>query len=85
MIWGHDPPRTHEKITGKRILFVRFVFLGRQYIFLFPVTPGKRKNESRNHVRTKNKRAEKENAYDPGETGGGNVRSEVNCFGIRER
>ena len=19
MIWGHDPPRTHEKITGKRV------------------------------------------------------------------
>ena len=29
---------------------MRFVFLGRQYIFLFPVTPGKRKDESRNYV-----------------------------------
>ena len=29
MIWGHDPPRTHEKITGKRNLFVRLFFIER--------------------------------------------------------
>jgi transcriptional regulator with XRE-family HTH domain len=27
MIWGHDPPRTHEKITGKTGSFRAFCFL----------------------------------------------------------
>ena len=27
MIWGHDPPRTHEKITGKTDSFRAFCFL----------------------------------------------------------
>ena len=26
MIWGHDPPRTHEKITGKTESFRAFCF-----------------------------------------------------------
>ena len=27
MIWGHDPPRTHEKITGKTESFRAFCLL----------------------------------------------------------
>ena len=41
MIWGHDPPRTHEKITGKTDSFrASFVFsMTQQHIPLFPVRP----------------------------------------------
>ena len=43
MIWGHDPPRTHEKITGKRSLFVRFVYCnGHNSTSLFSGSPGKK-------------------------------------------
>ena len=31
MIWGHDPPRTHEKITGKTESFRAFCLLRREH------------------------------------------------------
>ena len=36
MIWGHDPPRTHEKITGKTESFSAFCFIP------FSGSPGKK-------------------------------------------
>ena len=39
MVWGHDPPRTHEKITGKTESFRAFCFL------YFPVRPERGEDE----------------------------------------
>ena len=38
MIWGHDPPRTHEKITGKTESFRAFCL----FTSLFSGSPGKK-------------------------------------------
>ena len=48
MIWGHDPPRTHEKITGKTESFRAFCFCPatQQYI-PFSGSLGKRRRNIR--------------------------------------